>query len=112
MRKKKIEKTRPQIMVEVLTTLSDWRMKYVTLYEGAKWKALHDHQEELKKHLLDDLYQDLAREKILLPEDLIILRRTIENWFPEESKVVRWYHQDLIDEIIEFAQMEKERGKS
>nr|DAP14943.1 MAG TPA: hypothetical protein [Caudoviricetes sp.] len=111
MRKKKIEKTRPEIMVEVLTTLADWRSKYIDLYEDAKWKALHDHQEMIKKSV-DSLFQDCAREKILLPEDLIVIRRTIEKWFPEESKVVRWYHQDLIDEIIEFARREKERGKS
>lgn len=111
MRKKKIEKTRPEIIVEVLTTLADWRREYLTLYESAKWKALHDFSEALKRDL-DSLYQDHAREKILLPEDLIVLRRTIESWFPEESKVVLWYHQDLIDEIIEFARREKERGKS
>lgn len=109
-RKKKIEKTRPEIMVENLTLLADWRSKYNNLYNGAKWKELHDFSEALKKSL-DDLYQDCAREKILLPEDLIVLRRTIENWFPEESKFVRWYHQDLIDDIIEFARQEKERGK-
>ncbi len=111
MRKKKIEKTRPEIMVENLTMLADWRSKHNNLYNGAKWKDLHDFSEGLKKSL-DDLYQDCARAKILLPEDLIVLRRTIENWFPEESKVVRWYHQDLIDDIVEFARREKERGKS
>lgn len=110
MRRKKIEKTRPEIMVEVLSTLADWRAKHISLYEEAKWKALHDFSERLK-HDLDSIYQDLVREKILLPEDLIVLRRTIENWFPEESKFVRWYHQDLIDDIIEFARREKERGE-
>lgn len=97
-------------MVEALTLLADWRSKYIDLNNNAKWKALHDFSEGLKRDL-DSLYQDHAREKILLPEDLIVLRRTIENWFPEESKVVRWYHQDLIDDIVEFARREKERGK-
>ena len=57
MRKKKIERTRTEVMVENLTLLADWRSNYIDLYNGAKWKALHDFAEGLKKSL-DDLYQD------------------------------------------------------
>ena len=108
-RKKKVEKTRSEIMVEVLTKLADWRETYNSLNSNAKWKALHDFSEGLKLDL-DHLYQDASKH--LDVSDQLVLKGTIENWFPEESKFVVWFFHEFAEYVAESWRREKERGKS
>ena len=107
---KKNELTREEVMVEALSTLCDWKVKYTTLSNDARWKALHNFSEELKKEHLDRLYQDAAIH--LEFDDYSILKRTIEKWFPEESKGVDWGYHLAIKRSNESFRKEKERGES
>jgi len=107
MRKKKIERTRTEVMVDTLTTLSDWRVKCETLNTQARWKELHDFREALRHEHLDRLYQDVTKDLDL--SDLLVIKGTIEKWFPEESRGVGWFRHILTDAIERSYQ--KERGK-
>ena len=107
MNTKKVELTREEVMVETLSTLCDWKVKYTTLTNEARWKALHNFSEELRKEHLDRLYQDAVIH--LEFEDFIILRRTIEKWFPEESKGVDWGYHLTLKRIVESSRKENEK---
>lgn len=106
-RKKKVELTRSEVMVNTLTTLSDWRVKCDRLNQSARWKELHDFNEALRREHLDKLYQDATKSLDLA--DLLVIKGIIEKWFPEESKGVGWWRNILTDAIERSYQ--KERGK-
>ena len=108
-RKKKVELTRSEIMVNTLTTLADWRETYNSLNNNAKWKALHDFSERLK-HDINEVYQDASKH--LDVSDQLVLKGTIEKWFPEESKSVVWFFHEFAEYVAESWRREKERGKS
>lgn len=108
-RKKKVELTRSEIIINTLTTLSDWKVKCDRLNQSARWKELHDFSEALRREHLDKLYQDATKSLELV--DLMVIKGIIEKWFPEESKGVGWWRNLLVERIVESARKEKERGK-
>ena len=75
-----------EVVVDYISTFSEWKWKLFEYEVHAEWKALRDLKKEIETSL-EKIYRETG---VLSPENRLVIYQTIKEWFPFCTESIQW----------------------